>query len=183
MWKTSSLTEDQKLWARLKTVEVTFFGEKSPQTLPEMKMFFLCQNIDLELFFPFSSSSKRKFIGAKFVIWFAFQKLNGPAASMISEANVKEKLNGKTATALLNERSNPTYNESNLTGHILKARTGNQFCCSVKILNYENQASEFTGYGLVWFGAINFQVTVIVKTPTSIWPKFLWNSKFESFQP
>ena len=64
---------------------------------------------------------------------------------MLTEAKVKEKLNGKTATALLNERSNPAYNESN---------AGNQFCCSVKILNFENQVSEFTGFGLVSFGAI-----------------------------
>ena len=59
---------------------------------------------------------------------------------MLSEAKVKEKLNGKTATALLNERTNPTYNETN---------SGNQFSCSVKLLNYENQVSESTGYGLV----------------------------------
>ena len=59
---------------------------------------------------------------------------------MLSEAKVKEKLNGKTALALLNERSNPTYNETN---------SGNQFSCLVKLLNYENQVLESTGYGLV----------------------------------
>ena len=59
---------------------------------------------------------------------------------MLSEAEVKEKLNGKTATAFLNERSSPTYNETSY---------GNQFTCFVKLLNYENQLSEFTGNGLV----------------------------------
>ena len=68
MWKTSSLTEE-KLSVAFKIVEVTiFFDKRYSQTLREMKMFFLCQNIDLELFFPFSSSFKRKFIGAKIVI-------------------------------------------------------------------------------------------------------------------
>ena len=59
---------------------------------------------------------------------------------MLSEAKVKEKLNGKTATALLNERSNPSYNETNY---------GNQFSCLVKLLDYEKQVLESTGYGLV----------------------------------
>jgi len=59
---------------------------------------------------------------------------------MLSEAKVKEKLQGKTALALLNERSSPTYNET---------RDGNQFTCFVKLLNYENQVVESTGYGLV----------------------------------
>ena len=59
---------------------------------------------------------------------------------MLSGAEVIEKLNGKTATVLLNERSNPTYNETNL---------GNQFSCSVKLLDYESQVLEVTGYGLV----------------------------------
>ena len=59
---------------------------------------------------------------------------------MLSEAEVKEKLNGKVATALLNERSNPAYNENG---------SGNQFGCSVKLLNFENQIIESTGYGSV----------------------------------
>ena len=59
---------------------------------------------------------------------------------MIYEAEVIEKLNGKTATALLNVRGNPTYNESNY---------GNHFWCSVKLLNFENQITGSTGYGSV----------------------------------
>ena len=142
MWKTSSLTEE-KLSVAFKIVEVTiFFDKRYSQTLREMKMFFLCQNIDLELVFPFSSSFKRKFSGAKSVIWFAFPN----SGNMLSEEKVKEKLNGKTATALLNERSNPTYNK--------ESNSGNQFYCLVKLRSYENQVSEFTGYGLVWFDLV-----------------------------
>ena len=59
---------------------------------------------------------------------------------MIYEAEVIEKLNGKTATALLNVRGNPTYNESNY---------GNHFWCSVKLLNFENEITGSTGYGSV----------------------------------
>ena len=60
--------------------------------------------------------------------------------NILSAEAVKEKLNGKTAIALLNERTNPIYNETN---------SGNQFSCVVRILNYENQSCEFSGYGLV----------------------------------
>ena len=56
----------------------------------------------------------------------------------LSKEAVIEKLNGKTATALLNERSKPTYKE---TG------TGNQFSCTVELLNYEKQLYEFAGMG------------------------------------
>ena len=157
MWKTSSLTEE-KLSVEFKIVEVTiFFDKRYSQTLREMKMFFLCQNIDLELFFPFLSSLKRKFIGAKIVIWFEFPKSNGPTVNMLSEATVKEKLNGKTATALLNERSNPAYNENG---------SGNQFSCSVKLLNFENQIVESTGYGSVWYDSYHMNHT--------IWYEIVW---------
>ena len=105
-------------------------------------MFILFQNIDLELVFPFFVIVQKKIQWCEKRYLICISKSNGPAVSMLSEANVKEKLNGKTALALLNERSSPTYNETNY---------GNQFTCFIKLLNYENQISEFTGNGLVGF--------------------------------
>ena len=105
---------------------------------------FYRQNIDLELSFSFSSPFKGKLSGSKIDISFAVLKSSGSkikrSASMLYEAEVIVKLNGNTATALLNVRGNPTYNESNY---------GNHFWCSVKLLNFENQITRSTGYGSV----------------------------------